>query len=52
MPPVEAALRTGFSDQSHFTNYFNRYIGLAPGAYRDIFLTKKSAEDRSNEKYE
>ena len=23
VPPVEAAIRTGFSDQSHFTNYFN-----------------------------
>lgn len=38
VPPVEAALRTGFSDQSHFTNYFSRFIGLAPGVYRDIFL--------------
>lgn len=36
--PIEAALQTGFSDQSHFTNYFNRFIGLAPGAYREIFL--------------
>lgn len=40
--PIEAAMQTGFSDQSHFTNYFNRFIGLAPGAYRDIFLNKKS----------
>lgn len=38
VPPVEAALRTGFSDQSHFTNYFSRWIGLAPGMYRNIFL--------------
>lgn len=38
--PIEAALRTGFSDQSHFTNYFSRYIGLAPGVYRDIFTQK------------
>lgn len=37
VPPVEAAARTGFSDQSHFTNYFNQFIGLAPGAYREIF---------------
>lgn len=36
--PVEAAMQTGFSDQSHFTNYFNRFIGLAPGVYRDMFL--------------
>lgn len=38
VPPVEAALRTGFSDQSHFAHYFQRFIGLPPGAYRDIFL--------------
>ena len=41
VPPVEAALRTGFSDQSHFTNYFHRLIGLAPGAYR------RNTEDES-----
>ena len=37
VPPVEAALQTGFSDQSHFTNYFDRFIGLSPGAYQGIF---------------
>ena len=41
VPPAEAALRTGFSDQSHFTNYFSRFIGLAPGAYREMFLDKE-----------
>ena len=40
IPPVEAAIRTGFSDQSHFTNYFNQFIGLAPGTYREIFSEK------------
>ena len=38
LTPIEAALQTGFSDQSHFTNYFNRFIGFTPGAYREIFL--------------
>ncbi len=42
--PVEAALQTGFSDQSHFTNYFNRFIGLSPGIYRKIFLDKNMGE--------
>ncbi len=47
VPPVEAAMRTGFSDQSHFTNYFNSFIGLAPGVYRDIFFDKsKDGEQR------
>ena len=46
VPPIEAALQTGFSDQSHFTNYFNRFIGLAPGVYRDIFRdTEESAHE-------
>ena len=40
IPPVDAAIRTGFSDQSHFTNYFSHFIGLAPGTYRDIFSEK------------
>ena len=35
--PLDAAIRTGFADQSHFTNYFKNFIGLAPGVYRDIF---------------
>lgn len=37
---LDAAIRTGFSDQSHFTNYFTRFIGLAPGVYREIFFEK------------
>lgn len=35
---IDAALQTGFSDQSHFTNYFSRFIGLSPGIYRNIFM--------------
>lgn len=46
--PIDAALQTGFSDQSHFTNYFSRFIGLAPGVYREIFLEKnKDGEPHS-----
>ena len=40
MQPIEVAMQTGFSDQSHFTNYFNSFIGLAPGVYREIFFDK------------
>lgn len=40
MAPVEAAVRTGFTDQSHFTNYFSSFIGLTPGIYREIFFDK------------
>lgn len=38
--PIEVAHLTGFSDQSHFTNYFSQFIGLSPGVYRDIFNHK------------
>lgn len=48
VPPVEAAMRTGFSDQSHFTNYFSQFLGLAPGIYREIF-DQKNQEDRQHE---
>lgn len=37
---VDAANQTGFCDQSHFTNYFNMFIGVSPGVYRDIFREK------------
>ncbi|MDE6384600.1 MAG: helix-turn-helix transcriptional regulator, partial [Eubacterium sp.] len=47
--PIEAAMKTGFFDQSHFTNYFSRFIGLSPGAYREIFLAKNSCRETDDE---
>lgn len=44
VPPMEVAIQTGFADQSHFTNFFTMFIGLAPGAYREIFINKKQEE--------
>lgn len=35
--PIDAAIQTGFSDQSHFSNFFNMFIGLSPAAYKRIF---------------
>lgn len=35
--PIEVALETGFSDQSHFSNFFKKYIGLTPKQYMNIF---------------
>ncbi len=46
--PVEAAMQTGFSDQSHFTNYFNSFIGLAPGVYREIFMKRNETGGREH----
>ncbi len=31
--PAEAALETGFVDQSHFTNVFKKIVGATPGQY-------------------
>ena len=36
--PADVALRIGFFDQSHFTSYFSKLIGLTPGQYQTIFL--------------
>lgn len=41
--PIEAADRTGFSDQSHFTNFFKAFIGLTPKQYQRIFTDGPSA---------
>jgi len=37
MEPAQVAQQTGFSDQSHFSNYFSQFIGLTPGLYQSIF---------------
>ncbi len=34
MPVVEVALAAGFSSQSHLSHWFQRMVGVAPGAYR------------------
>jgi AraC-like DNA-binding protein len=43
--PMEVAFRTGFSDQSHFTNFFKKLIGLTPKQYMRIFLREHCAKD-------
>ena len=37
IPSAQIALSTGFSDQSHFTNTFKKFIGLTPYQYMKIF---------------
>ena len=34
MPVVDVALSSGFSSQSHLSYWFQRYLGVSPGAYR------------------
>lgn len=49
--PIETALKTGFSDQSHFSNFFKEFIGITPKQYQKIFLTDErdvKAEMRKN----
>ena len=45
--PIDAALLTGFSDQSHFTNFFGTFIGLPPSAYSKIFPNNQNKEPRN-----
>ncbi|MBB5337104.1 AraC family ligand binding domain-containing protein [Pectinatus brassicae] len=35
--PIDAALQTGFTDQSHFSKFFKKFIGLTPKQYMNIF---------------
>ena len=34
---TETAILAGFSDQSHFTRFFKKLIGLTPKQYQNIF---------------
>ncbi|MBV7276013.1 AraC family transcriptional regulator [Clostridium sp. PL3] len=35
---IDVAFQTGFADQSHFTNFFKKLIGLTPKQYKNIFI--------------
>ncbi|WP_370746270.1 helix-turn-helix domain-containing protein [Parasutterella sp.] len=45
--PSEAAMKSGFADQAHFSNVFNRLTGLTPGSYQKIFLKKAHSSNDS-----
>ena len=47
--PVDAAAMAGFSDQSHFTNFFKDFIGLTPRQYQKIFTTTSEPEEPEKE---
>lgn len=36
VPPIETAALAGFTDQSHFTNFFKEFTGLTPKQYQRI----------------
>ncbi len=43
--PAEVAFSTGFSSQSHFTNYFKEFIGLTPKQYQKIFTDSSKQKE-------
>ena len=48
VPPIDAAMMAGFSDQSHFTNFFKEFIGLTPKQYQRIFTGGSAHEKPTN----
>jgi len=40
IPIAEIAIKTGFTDQSHFSNVFKKMVGITPGAYTNSILIK------------
>lgn len=40
-PLCQIALAAGFTDQSHFTRMFKRYVGVTPGQYRELHTEPK-----------
>jgi len=47
---ADVAFLTGFTDQSHFTNFFKKLIGLTPKQYSMIF--KQEAKTKDNTRHE
>jgi transcriptional regulator GlxA family with amidase domain len=45
--PIDVAIQTGFTDQSHFTNFFKKFIGLTPKQYMNIYI--KGYREKRNE---
>ena len=45
VPPAQVAQRTGFSDQSHFTRFFKKFIGLTPAQYAGVFEGKEAEKN-------
>ena len=43
VPPIDASDMAGFSDQSHFTNFFRDFTGLTPKQYQRIFTDSRHA---------
>lgn len=45
--PSDAAMKSGFADQAHFSNVFNRLTGLTPGSYQNNFSKKAPSSNDS-----
>ncbi|RSS81444.1 AraC family transcriptional regulator [Streptomyces sp. WAC06614] len=43
VPPAEAAVEVGFTDQPHLNRHFTRIVGVPPGAYRTARAARPGA---------
>lgn len=46
VPLIDIADMCGFSDQSHFSNYFKEFIGVTPKQYQRIFQESEDEHER------
>jgi AraC-like DNA-binding protein len=47
MSAAEAAVMTGFVDQSHLHRHFTRRLGITPGRYARAFASNTATEQRA-----
>ncbi|MNJ99186.1 HTH-type transcriptional activator RhaS [compost metagenome] len=43
---LDIAFACGYSDQSHLTRFFKRFVGVSPGQYRRDVLSQQSSDRR------
>lgn len=45
---IDTAVKSGFSDQSHFTRFFKNFIGLTPKQYQKLYIKSEKESMRND----